>query len=56
MGSPDDCEEQLSLWAEAAGADYVIMRFRLPMGPEPGRVLECIHRFGTDVVPRFADV
>jgi probable F420-dependent oxidoreductase len=53
MGSPEDCLEQLAIWTEAAGADYVIMRFRLPMGPAPERVLDCIRQFGAEVIPRF---
>jgi hypothetical protein len=34
-------------------ADYVIVRFRLPMGPAPERVLDCIRQFGADVIPHF---
>jgi alkanesulfonate monooxygenase SsuD/methylene tetrahydromethanopterin reductase-like flavin-dependent oxidoreductase (luciferase family) len=53
MGSPKECVEQIQMWTEAAGADYLIMRFRLPMGPSPERVLDCIRQFGADVIPQF---
>lgn len=53
LGSPQDCIEQIENWTEAIGADYLIMRFRLPMGPSPAQVLECIRQFGADVIPRF---
>ena len=35
MGSPSECIEQLEMWKEVVGADYIIMRFRLPLGPAP---------------------
>lgn len=53
MGSPEDCVEQLRMWVDAVGAEYVIMRFRLPKGPSPERVLDCIRQFGEEVIPRF---
>jgi probable F420-dependent oxidoreductase len=52
MGSPEDCLEQIRFWTEAVGADYLIMRFRLPKGPAPERVLDCIRQFGAEVLPR----
>jgi alkanesulfonate monooxygenase SsuD/methylene tetrahydromethanopterin reductase-like flavin-dependent oxidoreductase (luciferase family) len=55
MGSPDDCVQQLERWTKAIDADYVIMRFRLPKGPAPERVLDCIRQFGADVIPKFRD-
>ena len=33
--------------------DYVIMRFRLPAGPEREQVLDCIRLFGEEVLPQF---
>ena len=53
MGSPKDCIEQLQAWTKAAGADYIIMRFRLPLGPSPERVVDCIKQFGAEVIPHF---
>jgi alkanesulfonate monooxygenase SsuD/methylene tetrahydromethanopterin reductase-like flavin-dependent oxidoreductase (luciferase family) len=53
MGSPQECIEQIEMWTEVVGADYLIMRFRLPLGPSPERVLGCIRQFGTEVIPYF---
>ena len=53
MGSPQECIEQIEMWTEVVGADYLIMRFRLPLGPSPERVLECIRQFGAEVIPHF---
>lgn len=51
MGSPTECLEQIQMWKETVGADYLVMRFRLPLGPAPERVLECIKQFGAEVIP-----
>lgn len=53
MGSPQECIEQIQMWTEIAGADYLIMRFRLPLGPSPERVVACIRQFGAEVIPHF---
>ncbi len=53
MGAPDECIEQLEMWRDVVGADYVIMRFRLPLGPAPERVIACIRQFGAEVIPHF---
>jgi alkanesulfonate monooxygenase SsuD/methylene tetrahydromethanopterin reductase-like flavin-dependent oxidoreductase (luciferase family) len=51
MGSPKDVIEQIATWTNAVQADYLIVRFRLPMGPAREQVLECIQRFGAEVIP-----
>ena len=56
MGSPQECIEQIEMWTEVVGADYLIMRFRLPMGPAPERVVECIRQFGAEVIPHVKNV
>ena len=53
MGSPSECIQQLEMWKEVVGADYIIMRFRLPLGPAPERVIACIRQFGAEVIPHF---
>ena len=53
LGSPSDCIEQIERWTDAIDADYLIVRFRLPMGPKPEQVLDCIRQFGGDVIPHF---
>ena len=44
------------MWTEVVGADYLIMRFRLPMGPAPERVVEGIRQFGAEVIPQVKNV
>jgi alkanesulfonate monooxygenase SsuD/methylene tetrahydromethanopterin reductase-like flavin-dependent oxidoreductase (luciferase family) len=52
-GSPPECIDQLAMYSRDYDVDYVIMRFRLPAGPERERVLDCIRLFGEEVLPRF---
>jgi alkanesulfonate monooxygenase SsuD/methylene tetrahydromethanopterin reductase-like flavin-dependent oxidoreductase (luciferase family) len=54
VGSPDDCVEQLQKFDDALDLDYVFMRMRVASGPSFERELECIRRFGRDVIPRLA--
>lgn len=53
MGSPQECIEQIQKWTDVVGADYLIMRFRLPLGPALERVIEYIKQFGAEVIPHF---
>jgi alkanesulfonate monooxygenase SsuD/methylene tetrahydromethanopterin reductase-like flavin-dependent oxidoreductase (luciferase family) len=55
MGSAEDVVEQIATWTDAVAADYLIVRFRLPMGPPRDQVLECIRQFGAEVIPRVRD-
>ena len=55
MGSPKDCIEQIETWTAAVKADYLIVRFRLPMGPSSEQVLGCIRQFGAEVIPHSHD-
>lgn len=50
-GSPQDCIDQLAMYSQDYDVDYVVMRFRLPAGPDRERVLECIRLFGAEVLP-----
>ncbi len=52
-GSPQECIDQLALYEKEYDVDYVIMRFRLPTGPDPQRVPDCIRLFGEKVLPQF---
>jgi len=54
-GSPQECVDQLVLYEKEYNVDYVIMRFRLPAGPEHSRVPECIQLFGEEVLPRVQE-
>ena len=51
-GSPQECIDRLAVYGRDYDVDYVIMRFRLPAGPERERVLDCIRLFGEEVLPR----
>ncbi len=53
IGSPADCIESLELYRDKYRVDYVVMRFRFPLGPEPDAVLRCIQMFGETVLPHF---
>jgi len=52
-GSPQGCIDQLAIYGRDYDVDYVIMRFRLPAGPERERVPDCIRLFGEEVLPKF---
>jgi alkanesulfonate monooxygenase SsuD/methylene tetrahydromethanopterin reductase-like flavin-dependent oxidoreductase (luciferase family) len=52
-GTPQECIEQLAMYECDYDVDYVVMRFRLPGGPERERVLNCIRLFGEEVLPEF---
>ncbi len=53
LGTPQDWMEQLERWREAFGVEWFVIRCRVPMGPAPKKVLECIQRLGEEVVPYF---
>jgi alkanesulfonate monooxygenase SsuD/methylene tetrahydromethanopterin reductase-like flavin-dependent oxidoreductase (luciferase family) len=52
-GSPQECVEQLAMYERDYDVDYVIRHFRLPAGPEHGRVPDCIQLFGEAVLSQF---
>lgn len=53
IGTPDDCIEALEKYRDQYRADYVVMRFRMPLGPSREAVLRCIRMFGESVLPHF---
>lgn len=53
VGSPQDCIETIEKFRDAIDPDYMIMRFRLATGPSHRKELECIRRFGSEVIPHF---
>jgi alkanesulfonate monooxygenase SsuD/methylene tetrahydromethanopterin reductase-like flavin-dependent oxidoreductase (luciferase family) len=53
VGSPSDCIEQIQRFRDAVGMDYLVMTFRVSRGPSFEHELECIRRFGSDVIPAF---
>lgn len=56
VGDPDDCIEQIKRYQEVLDMNYLIMSFRVAQGPSFEQELECIRRFGQEVIPAFKDV
>jgi alkanesulfonate monooxygenase SsuD/methylene tetrahydromethanopterin reductase-like flavin-dependent oxidoreductase (luciferase family) len=54
VGSPQDCIEQIEQFRQTIDPSYLIMTFRLAAGPSFDEELECLRRFGAEVIPAFA--
>jgi len=52
-GTAADCLETVRRMHEAIGMDYLILTFRMAHGPDHGREIECIRRFGAEVIGPF---
>ena len=53
IGTKDDWLEALDRWNTIMGGiDWFVLRIRVPLGPAPEKVLECIQRLGEEVLPR----
>jgi alkanesulfonate monooxygenase SsuD/methylene tetrahydromethanopterin reductase-like flavin-dependent oxidoreductase (luciferase family) len=50
MGTPARCIEQLEMYHEDYGVDYVMWRCRMPRGPSLEQAREQVARFGEEVV------
>jgi alkanesulfonate monooxygenase SsuD/methylene tetrahydromethanopterin reductase-like flavin-dependent oxidoreductase (luciferase family) len=55
VGSPEDCIGSIQAFRDAIDPDYLIMSFRVAAGPSLEQELECIRRFGAEVIPAFRD-
>jgi alkanesulfonate monooxygenase SsuD/methylene tetrahydromethanopterin reductase-like flavin-dependent oxidoreductase (luciferase family) len=53
IGTPSDCIEALERYRDEYRADYVLMRFRMPLGPSAEKTRRCIQMFGETVLPHF---
>lgn len=53
VGAPEDCINSIRVFQERIDPDYLIMSFRVAMGPSHDQELECIRRFGAEVIPAF---
>jgi alkanesulfonate monooxygenase SsuD/methylene tetrahydromethanopterin reductase-like flavin-dependent oxidoreductase (luciferase family) len=53
IGTPSDCIESLERYRDEYRADYVLMRFRMPLGPSTEKTRRCIQMFGETVLPHF---
>ena len=54
VGSPEHCIEEIERWHEELGADYFVMRYRHPAGPDHEKALASMRLFGEKVIPHFA--
>jgi len=55
IGTPQDCIEALERYRDEYRVDYVVMRFRMPLGPSAQATKRCIQMFGETVLPHFAE-
>lgn len=55
IGTPAQCIEALEMYRDQYRVDYVVMRFRMPLGPPWEAVLDCLRLFGAEVLPHFHD-
>ena len=53
VGNPDECIASIETFREAVDMDYLIMSFRVAVGPSHEEEVKCIRRFGRDVIPAF---
>lgn len=53
VGSPEDCVEAIEKMRDELGMDYLVLSFRFANGPGHEDHLECIRRFGKEVIPAF---
>ena len=55
VGSPQDCIDQIQHFKDEIGMDYLVTSFRVALGPSFEEELECIRRFGREVIPAFKE-
>ncbi|MDB5108114.1 MAG: Alkanal monooxygenase beta chain [Candidatus Binatus sp.] len=53
LGTKDDWLEQLETYRRELGIDWFVLRCRVPLGPKPQQVLDCIQRIGEEVLPQL---
>lgn len=53
IGTPKDCIQALERYRDEYRVDYVLMRFRMPLGPSAQATRRCIQMFGETVLPHF---
>jgi len=53
VGPAEECIEAIRKMHRELGMDYLIITFRFAKGPDHERHLECIRRFGAEVIPAF---
>jgi alkanesulfonate monooxygenase SsuD/methylene tetrahydromethanopterin reductase-like flavin-dependent oxidoreductase (luciferase family) len=50
VGTAADCIDTIQRMHEAIGMDYLILSFRMAHGPDHEREIECLRRFGAEVI------
>jgi alkanesulfonate monooxygenase SsuD/methylene tetrahydromethanopterin reductase-like flavin-dependent oxidoreductase (luciferase family) len=53
VGTPAECIASIRRMQQALGMDYLILTFRFATGPDHASHLDCIRRFGAEVLPAF---
>jgi|TARA_Y100000031_G_scaffold127450_1_gene145125 alkanesulfonate monooxygenase SsuD/methylene tetrahydromethanopterin reductase-like flavin-dependent oxidoreductase (luciferase family) len=53
VGTPQECIATIRRMQKEIGMDYLILTFRYATGPDHESHLECIRRFGEEVIPAF---
>jgi alkanesulfonate monooxygenase SsuD/methylene tetrahydromethanopterin reductase-like flavin-dependent oxidoreductase (luciferase family) len=53
VGDPDECLETIRRFEQEVANDYLIMSLRVAAGPDHEKELECIERFGKEVIARY---
>jgi hypothetical protein len=53
LGTADDWLEQLGFWQQLFGAEWLILRCRIPLGPSAEQTRACIQQLGEEVLPQL---
>ena len=53
VGSPEQCIDTICRFEDEVDNDYLIMSFRVAAGPDHKKELECIERFGKEVIAGY---
>ncbi len=53
VGSPEECIDTICRFEDEVDNDYLVMSFRVAAGPDHDKELECIERFGKDVIAGY---
>ena len=55
IGKPEECIQQIERYGSEFDVDYLVLRFRLPKGPDRQSVLKSLELFGKEVMPQYRD-
>jgi alkanesulfonate monooxygenase SsuD/methylene tetrahydromethanopterin reductase-like flavin-dependent oxidoreductase (luciferase family) len=53
VGDPEQCIDTICRFEDEVANDYLIMSFRMAAGPDHEKELECIERFGKEVIAGY---